>query len=162
MGNAYTLAVGPTVQPGAAGGGGLTQAIYYAKNILGAAANANTVTVRFSVAATYPDVRILEYSGLDRTNPLDVTAAAAGNSSTSDSGAVTTTNGNDLLVGGNMVWTITAGPGVGFTSRMITSPDGDIAEDQVVTSTGSYRATAPLSGAGPWVMQLVTFRAAGP
>jgi len=45
---------------------------------------------------------------------------------------------------------------------MITSPDGDIAEDQVVTSTGSYRATAPLSGAGPWVMQLVTFRAAGP
>jgi len=162
MGNAYTLAVGPTVQPGAAGGGGLTQAIYYAKNILGAAANANTVTVRFSVAATYPDVRILEYSGLDRTNPLDVTAAAAGNSSTSDSGAVTTTNSNDLLVGGNMVWTITAGPGIGFTSRMITSPDGDIAEDQVVTSTGSYRATAPLSGAGPWVMQLVTFRAAGP
>jgi len=118
--------------------------------------------VRLSVAATYPDVRILEYSGLDRTNPLDVTAAAAGNSSTSDSGPVTTTNGNDLLVGGNMVWTITAGPGVGFTSRMITSPDGDIAEDQVVTSTGSYRATAPLSGAGPWVMQLVTFRAAGP
>jgi hypothetical protein len=42
---------------------------------------------------------------------------------------------------------------------MITWPDGDIAQDQVVTSAGSYRATAPLDPA-PWVMQLVTFKAA--
>jgi len=57
MGNAYSLAVGPTVQAGVA-----TQAIYYAKNIAPAAANANAVTVTFTAAANYPDVRIAEYS----------------------------------------------------------------------------------------------------
>jgi hypothetical protein len=46
MGNAYSLAVGPTVQAGVA-----TQAIYYAKNIAPAAANANAVTVTFTAAA---------------------------------------------------------------------------------------------------------------
>src|SRR5262249_35915302 len=43
-GNAYTLAVGPTVQPA---GGGLSQAIYYAQNIKSATASGNAVTVRF-------------------------------------------------------------------------------------------------------------------
>ena len=40
-------------------------------------------------------------------------------------------------------------------------PDGDIAEDQLVTATGSYSASAPLDSAGGWVMQMVAFRAAG-
>ena len=158
MGNTYTLAVGPTVQPGPAGGGGLSQSIYYAKNIASATANGNAVTVRFSAAAAFPDVRILEYSGLSPTSPLDVTAAAVGNSATSSSGTATTTSANELLVGANMTFTITTGPGAGFTSRMITTPDGDIAEDRIVTATGSYQATAPV-GAGPWIMQLVGFRA---
>src|ERR1051326_5902244 len=63
VGNVYTLAVGPTK------GNSITQSIYYAKNIVGAAAGANTVTVRFTVAAIYADIRILEYSGLDRVTP---------------------------------------------------------------------------------------------
>ena len=52
------------------------------------------------------------------------------------------------------------GAGSGYTKRIITSPDADIAEDRVVTSTGSYAATAPVNGT--WLMQLATFRAAGP
>ena len=51
----------------------------------------------------------------------------------------------------------TTGPGGGFTSRLLTVPDGDIAEDQMVTATGSYSATAPLSS-GQWIMQMVAFR----
>ena len=73
MGNPYTLAVGPTVQSGIA-----TQAIYYAKNILAASANGNTITVAFNTAAKYPDLRIAEYSGIDPTNPVDVVSAAQG------------------------------------------------------------------------------------
>lgn len=76
-GNVYTLAVGPTVQAGVA-----SQSIYYAKNIASAAAGANVVTVTFSSAATYPDIRILEYSGVDLDNPVDVTASSSGSSST--------------------------------------------------------------------------------
>ena len=66
-GNTYALAVGPTVVSGVE-----SHAIYYAKNIAAAAANANAVTVKFSDGAPYPDVRILEYSGLDPSSPLDV------------------------------------------------------------------------------------------
>ena len=151
-GNAYTLAVGPTVISGVA-----TQSIYYAKNIVAAAAGANTVTVTFSPGARYPDIRILEYSGADPANPVDVTAAGSGNSATSNSGSATTTNTTDLLFAANLVQSTTTGAGSGFTSRLLTAPDSDIAEDRMVTATGSYSATAPLSSA-PWIMQMVAFR----
>jgi len=83
-----------------------------------------------------------------------------GNSATSDSGSMTTTNGRDLLVAANTVFTSTTGPSTGFTRRVITNPDGDIAEDRAVTATGSYRATTALSGGGPWAMQMVGFKGA--
>jgi len=155
LGNLYTLAVGPTVQAGVE-----SQSIYYAKNIVSAAAGANAVTVTFSGAAASPDVRILEYSGADPNNPVDVTAASSGSSATSSSGTATTTNATDLIFGANYVQTVTTGPGASFTKRLLTAPDGDIAEDQMVTATGSYSATAPVSPSGQWIMQLVAFRAA--
>jgi hypothetical protein len=155
-GNIYQLAVGPTVVNGS-----LSQSIFYAKNIVAAAAGANAVTVTFSPAAAYPDIRILEYSGIDSVNPVDVFIGTGGNSQTSSSGAVTTTNATDLLVGANCVVTSTTGAGSGFALRLVTKPDGDIVEDRVVTATGSYSATAPLAGSAPWVMQMVAFRAAG-
>ena len=152
-GNAYTRTVGPTVQSGVA-----SQSIYYAKNIAAATAGANVVTVTFSVAAAYPDIRILEYSGADPNNPVDVTAASSGSSAASSSGSATTTNATDLIFGANLVQTTTSGPGSGFSSRMLTSPDGDIAEDQMVTAAGSYSATAPVSPSGQWIMQMAAFR----
>ena len=152
-GNVYTRAVGPTVVSGL-----LSQSIYYAKNIASAAAGSNLVTVTFSTAAAYPDIRILEYSGADPNNPVDVTAANSGNSATSSSGSATTTNATDLIFGANIVATTTTGPGSGFTRRLLTSPDGDIAEDRMVTATGSYSATAPVSPSGRWIMQMVVFR----
>jgi Fibronectin type III domain len=156
MGNVYTLAVGPSAVPGA-----LSQSIYYAKNIVAAGAGANTVTVTFSTSATYPDIRILEYSGLDSNSPFDGATGSTGSAATTDSGALATTNPNDLLLGANIVSTSTAAAGSGFTLRVITSPDGDLAEDQLVTATGSYHATSSLTSAGPWIMQMVAFKAAG-
>ncbi len=152
-GNSYALAVGPTVVSGY-----LSQSIYYAANIVAAAAGANAVTVTFSTAAAYPDIRILEYSGASPSNPVDVTAAGSGSSKTSTSAAATTTNATDLIFGANIVETGTKSAGSGFTARLLTSPDGDIAEDKMVTATGSYDATAPLTSSGPWIMQMVAFR----
>ena len=151
LGNSYSLAIGPTV------GTALTQSIYYAPNIH---SGSNTVTVTFSQAAVYPDVRVLEYSGLNTTSPLDAAVAATGNSSTASSGSATTKFASELIFGADMVFTLTQGPGPGFTSRTITN-DGDIAEDENVSATGSYSATAPLTSSGPWVMQMATFKAAG-
>jgi IPT/TIG domain/Bacterial Ig domain len=144
-GNSYNLAIGPT------SGTALQQSIYYAANIVG---GNNTVTVTFNQAAAFPDVRILEYSGV---TTLDVIAGASGNSATANSGAATITSAYELVFGANMVATVTKSAGNGFTSRIITSPDGDIAEDKIVTAAGSNSATATLGSAGPWVMQMVTF-----
>ena len=150
-GNTYQRAVGPTTVAGT-----VSQSIYYARNILAAAAGANTVTVQFSTGAAFPDIRILEYSGADLANPVDVTAGATGSGGTTNSGSATTTNATDLIFGANMVTGTTSGPGTGFAQRVLTSPDSDIAEDRAVTATGSYSATAPASGS--WVMQMVAFR----
>jgi hypothetical protein len=111
--------------------------------------------VQFNQAAAYPDVRILEYRGV---TTLDAKAGTSGNSATANSGPATTTSTNELIFGANMVATTTGAAGSGFTSRIITSPDGDIAEDKVVTTAGSNSATALLTSSGPWVMQMVTFK----
>ena len=147
-GNTYALAIGPT------SGTGLRQSIYYAKNI---ASGSNTVTVTFNQAAAFVDIRILEYSGLDTASPLDKTAGAAGAGTTASSGAATTTSATELIFGAEMTTQTTTGPGSGFVSRIITSPDTDIAEDKIVSATGSYSATAAVTSSN-WVMQMVTFK----
>jgi len=144
-GNAYTRAVGPTV------GGGMQQSIYYAPNIIG---GSNTVTVTFTGAAAYPDIRILQYRGL---STVDVTAAATGSSATSSSGTATTAATNALVFGANMVATWTSAAGTGFSSRIITPVDSDIAEDRIITAAGSYSATASVAS-GAWIMQMVIFK----
>ena len=108
-GNTYQLAV-PTAR-----GNGISQAIYYAKNIKAAAAGTNTVTVTFNTATPFVDIRALEYSGLDPVNPFDVGTSASGNGTSANSGTVTTTaaeradlrgrhDGRCLLGGGDKLY----------------------------------------------------------
>jgi hypothetical protein len=146
-GNPYTLAIGPTL------GSGASQSIYYAKNIT---AGANTVTVTFNQAAQYVDIRVLEYSGLSTTSPLDKVAGATGAAATANSGSASTTAANELIVGAGITSGGFSAAGTGFTVRIITSPDADIAEDQIVSVQGTYNATAPATG--NWVMQMATFK----
>jgi hypothetical protein len=159
LGTTYQLAVGPTKYNLATdGGGNLSQSIYYAAVPPGG--GANTVTVTFSQAPQYPDIRIMEFSGvvgLDPAGPSKATAGASGNSAISSAGPVTTTNAYDLILGANMTFGYTSGPGTGFTNIVITDPDGDIAEYKIASSAGSYSATAPMAS-DPWVMQTVAFQ----
>jgi len=136
--NAVTDSKGNVYQVAAplARGTNLSQVVYYAKNIVAASAGANTVTVTFSAAATYADVRILEYAGLDTVSPLDVTAAASGTAANASSGAVTTHAASELLVGAGTTAGAFSAAGTSFTSRIITTDD-DIAEDRNVTTAGS-------------------------
>ena len=127
-GNAYVLAVGPTVQLGFG-----TQSIYYAANIAAAAADANTVTVTFAAGVPYADIRIAEYSGIAAGNPVDVVAAGSGNSALSDSGA-----GDDDECQRpdrrrqSRVVADDRRRDAPLRSRIITTPDGDILEDRIV------------------------------
>jgi len=152
-GNTYQRAIGPTTRSTSA-----SQSLYYAINR--ATTTGNAVTVTFTTAATAPELRVAEYSGVDPLQPLDVAVGGSGNSSTSSSGSVTTRNANDLLVGANWATGVTTGPGSPFTQRLITTP-GDILEDRVVAAAGSYSATAPTSPSGGWIMHLAAFRAGG-
>ncbi|MGA8294935.1 MAG: hypothetical protein WB820_21120, partial [Rhodoplanes sp.] len=152
-GNTYQLAV-PTAR-----GSGVSQAIYYASNINAAGAGANTVTVTFNTATPYVDIRALEYSGLE-VNAFDQGASVSGISSSANSGSVTTTAARELVFGAGITTGAFSTAGANFTTRIITTPDADIAEDRFVTAAGAYSAVAPLTGSAAWVMQVATFRAA--
>lgn len=150
-GNTYTLANPAASQTTE------TQTVYYAKGIAAAAAGANTVTVAF-VGGGSPngcDTRIGEWTG---ASGLDVVSGATGTGTALDSGGALTTQATDLLVGSAYVANAVSTPGAGFTQRVISGGD-NIIEDQVVTATGTYHATATQNISGPWVMQLAAFKA---
>jgi hypothetical protein len=149
-GNPYQIAV-PTCR-----GNGLSQAIYYSAGIK---AGSNAVTVTFNQAAASVDLRVTEYSGLAQANSLGGGGSGTGTGTSAASGAVTTTTANQLLFGAGMTTAHFTGAGAGFTSRVITSPDGDIVEDMVASAPGAYATTAP-STSGAWVMQAAAFNAA--
>ncbi len=119
------------------------------------------MTVTFNTTVKFPDVRIVEYSGISTSAPLDVAVGASGSGTAVSSGAVTTSNANDLLVGANFIGAGFGAVGTGYTKRLLTTPDGDLVEDQVVAATGSYSASSTQTPTSWWVMQLAAFRAAG-
>ena len=131
--------------------------LYYAKNIRG---GADTTTVTLS-GSRYMEVRLYEYSGLDTSSPLDVSATQrTGTSAIGTSGTLTTTNANDLLFGFfHSDDDVTNTAGAGFTGR-IPSSGGLLGEDENVGSTGSYSATMSFSGSADYVAFLVAFKAA--
>jgi hypothetical protein len=137
----------------------LSQAIYIGSNIK--AASNNAVTVHFTQPALFVDLRVTEYSGLASTTAFEAGASGTGVSDSASSGPLTLSATNALLFGAGMTSTTFAGPGLGFTERVITSPDGDLVEDQVAGTLGPFSATAPL-GSGAWLMQLAAFKPALP
>ena len=151
-GNTYTLSFPATV------GTGFSQAIYYAKNI--ATAASNTVTVTFNVPAASPDIRILEYSGLDLVSPLDDTNGLSGNGTVLDSGIVFTSVAGDLLVGASMSGgtVITTSP---IFTTVATTPSGISVEHLVGPAAGPFDAISFQDSSANWVMQAVAFRQAG-
>ena len=150
-GNTYVMAL-PVIQ-----GTSLSQVIYYAKNIKGDGATANTITVKFSGSAASPDIRVLEYSGPDPSNPLDTGMSNAGNGALADTGVCTTTSATEVIVAAATVGTLVSAAGPGFTTVDNTSI-GDNVEHQITSAKGSCEATTVLQS-GNWVIQSVAFKA---
>ena len=151
-GNAYQPAVA-TFR-----GNGMSQAIWYAPDIHAAAGGTNTVTVTFTQAAVFVDLRITEYAGLRTTSPFDAGVSATGVGASAATGSVATASPGELLFAAGMTGTSFSAPGAGYTTRVVTTPDGDLVEDAVAASAGSSAAGASL-GSGTWVLQLAAFRA---
>jgi hypothetical protein len=153
-GNTYTQAFPESTN------GTIKLVAYYAADILD---GSNSITVEFDGQTAFPDIRVVEYAGLATTNPLDVVAHDTGNSLSSDSGAVATSQPGELVVAGNVVTSsVTKQPGVGFTERLLSQPNGHIVEDAILASPGSLHATAPLQASSPWIMAALAFKPATP
>ncbi|MGB2891302.1 MAG: hypothetical protein WBC04_26755, partial [Candidatus Acidiferrales bacterium] len=78
-----------------------------------------------------------------------------GSSTTPSSGAATTTAGNELVFGYALL-THTGAAGSGFTARETLG--GDVSEDELVTTTGSYSATFSQPSTGQWIALMATFK----
>ncbi len=151
----FLSAVGPTIQSASNTAG----QIFYAANIHGG--SPDTVKVTFSSAPSSSNCVIAEASGADLTNPLDSVSAGystVGNqTSLLDSGTLAPANANLLLFGGGTSDTGTASLGTGFS--LVQKNGGNITEYEVLSgNTALQRATAGLTAAGNWVMQMAVFR----
>lgn len=66
-----------------------------------------------------------------------------------------------MIFGAGITSSVFVGGTNGFTSRIITPVDGDIAGDEFVGTPGTYAATADIAdSSAKWVMQAVAFRVA--
>jgi hypothetical protein len=150
--NTYVSAIGPTTN-------GPTSQIWYAANVAG---GANTITVTFS-QWNNSTISVFEYSGLATSSPLDVAAAATGNSNALDTGSVTTTQANELIFAsgyGNSGGTLTAGSNDAMEEYDTWQGAHLGLEDRSVTAAGAYNATYSDTNAWTWVAQIATFKTA--
>ncbi len=146
-GNTYAVAASPVANSSAG-----AQVIYYAHGIAAAAAGANTVTVTFSTSGSVL-VRTLEYGGVSATQIASV--GTMGSGTAVDSGALALGFAPALLVAADMLADSSVMTDPAYTLR--SDYYGNIVEDRVVTTTGTYNATDTQNTAGGWDMQLVAF-----
>jgi hypothetical protein len=149
--NTYARAMGPTTS-----GIALSQAMYYAKSIRGAASNG--VTVMFDRPARFVDLRVLEYAGLDPDAPFDVATGGGGQGIVADTGPITISSAPELLFVAGSTTNAFVGDGASFVIRVVTVPDMDIAGDRVESTNGSFSLTASLQSSANWVLQVAAFR----
>ena len=149
-GNAYVNVGTPVVWSN-----GYSAQVFYASKITG---GSDTVTATFRNSVTaFGVLYVHEYAGISPTNPVDVYCSASGSSTTLNSGTATTTGANDLIFGAGVSDNVVTAPGSGFISHDLAY--GNITEDRIAGSAGSYAATATHNGK-MWGMQMVAFRPA--
>jgi lysophospholipase L1-like esterase/PKD repeat protein len=132
-----------------------SSAIYYAANIKG---GADTVTANFVSSAGFSVIYIHEYSGLS-TSPLDQTSSQSGTGTAVTSGAKTTTQANELIFGYASVDRYVQTGGTGFSVRQ--TAGGNMSEDMIVSTAGTYSATFTQNGSAGWTGLMATFAGTG-
>lgn len=122
-------------------------------------------------SASWAEVHIMEFSGIDRSAPLDKASMRSEGSNNNPlnitSGSKTTTYSDEMIIGYTDQWYYngdedTVKPGPGFTK--IAGDFSDGVEYKNVTSMGTYDASFsmenPGNGEGVWGALMATFKAA--
>lgn len=187
--NSFSSAVGPTVQSSTTTP--TTAQVFYAKNILGSSPH-DTITVTFTCPAAVPacasamnpqiniaGVVMVEYSGLDQNNPLDIVNEAISNSLSPsailDSGTASPANSNLEVFGAGYADTASVVMTAGSGSTSLQAANGPwgtgLVEDNssaISSNNVLQRATICIGGGAPcpathpgnWLMQMAVFRGA--
>jgi hypothetical protein len=156
--NTYHQAVGIRVLD--AGSDSVSQAIFYASGIKPSrGAGPTTVTVSWTMESVfYPDVQILEYAGVS-TLDESATASGTGEAILAMAGPVVPMHDPELLFAAGTSASCNDGFVHGGTGEAWShvDNDGNIAEDRIVSSRGSYYAEASQGDTAPWVLQVAGF-----
>jgi hypothetical protein len=146
LNNNYSVVVGPVVG---------NSAVHYVAVALDSKAGPDTINVAATVAPNGgSDLLALEYSGLSLSGAFDVTASNSGTTVAMASGTATTTFAHELIIGYGEASAVAAG--AGYTGRATIS--GNLVEDMIVSSAGSYEATATTTTTAGWQMIMATFK----
>ncbi|MBS1663674.1 MAG: T9SS type A sorting domain-containing protein [Bacteroidetes bacterium] len=152
--NTYYLVPGSTMNFGQ-GSNKYRSALYYAYNIT---VTPGPLTIKATLDGanqTFAEIYASEYASvLTTADPLDVTRTTVSSGTTISSGAVTTTQNNELIYGVSIGATDAIHVGSGFTARSVAQDN--IVEDKTGTTAGSYSAT--FTGANDWIATVATFK----
>ena len=114
---------------------------------------ADTVTVTASIPSVFLELYVHEYSGV---SALDASASGQGSSTTPSTAVATTLSSNELIFGYALL-TNPGAAGSGFTARETLG--GDVSEDKLAATSGSYSATFSQPSGGQWIALMATFEA---
>ena len=115
----------------------------------------------FTTAVSFADIRIVEYAAPRYNVPLDVTAPPRVQATLADTGNVTTNYPTELFRGAGMTKGVSSPRAPVFTTRIITSPNGDIARIEPRRPPVLQRDGAPEPVRERGLSRSSTFRAAG-
>jgi hypothetical protein len=149
-GNTYLPAIGPVTDPAQS----VTAYIWYVPSAI---AGPNTVTLTPDGGGSHAmEIHITEWSGLDKTSPLDQTSWATGFGTLASSGARTTTVNGELVFGYTFLEQ-SATAGTGFAP--LTLVNGDLDEYLIQNTAGSVAATFTQQS-DDWLAMMATFKPA--
>lgn len=135
--------------------------LFYAKNITGNATP--DFLIQMANVENIGGV-VLEYSGLDTSNPFDQTNTGTGTSSTSTSGSITPSQNGCLIIGAGtdqIAATTTVTAGSGYTLRGMAGTSNNsvrvYAEDQIQATATGITASFTLSASNTWAIKIASF-----
>jgi hypothetical protein len=153
LGNLY-LRAGLVSLPGVA-----TQTVYYAAPIKPARARTNSLVLAFNHAVSDLDVRVVEYHGIDATQPLGAVAEGYGIGPTANAQELVATGSRLLAVCGTYAGARALAIGEGYTQRLIDGR-GQIVADREMAPADRFAASALLGASSWYLLQAVTLREA--
>jgi hypothetical protein len=130
---------------------------YHVTSVIAAAANANTITIKWSGATTFSCIIVHEYRGLASNAPT--TGSGTGNSAAATCNVTVNAIGDLVVASVNPDSNAGTTQGSGYTLEQTTATLDAGSEDKVATASGSQAANFTVTS-GDWVIQALSFRAA--